>query len=154
MRPRRSKHSREGRGRWPSKAAVPQGTFGETRLRVEDSRSFELGVLRGVLIGGGHFGGDRFQPHVTVKLHVRHKPLLDWLLDRCPGARLYGPYEYDRRKFYQLMVRGGALRNRLIPLRDSLPWPEIDEYTYGRYLAMKARYGIGAEAGDETAGTG
>ena len=134
--------SRPGSASWAR--SFHKKHFRETRLEsVEgDSRSFELGVLLGVLIGGGHFGGDRFQPHVTVKLHVRHKPLLDWLLDRCPGARLYGPYEYERRKFYQLMVRGGALRGRLIPLLDSLPWPEIDEYSYGRYMAMKARYGL------------
>ena len=50
-------------------------------------------------------------------------------------------------------VRGGALRGRLIPLLDSLPWPEIDEYSYGRYMAMKARYGLDqAPAGAEAEG--
>jgi hypothetical protein len=112
-----------------------------------DGAGFEQGLLLGILIGEGHFGGDRFQPQVTLKMHVRHKPLLDWLADRCPGARLYGPYEYDRRRFYQLMVRGNALRYRLIPLLDTLPWAEIDPHTYERYLAMKRRYGLLAEVG-------
>jgi hypothetical protein len=113
------------------------------------SRPFELGVLLGVLIGEGHFGGDRLQPQITVKMHVRHKQLLDWLLDRCPGSRLYGPYEYKNRHFYQLMIRGPALRNRLIPLLDALPWSEIDLHTYERYLAMKRRYGLLAESAQE-----
>ena len=105
--------------------------------------SFEPGVLLGILMGSGHFGGDGLQPQVTLKMHARHKPLLDWLLDRCPGGRLYGPYEYAGRRFYQLMVRGAALRNRLVPLLDALPWAAIDPHSYGRYRAMKAQYGIG-----------
>jgi hypothetical protein len=104
--------------------------------------AFAQGLLLGVLIGEGHFGGDRLQAQVTLKLHERRKPLLDWLLDRCPGARLYGPYEYENRRFYQLMVRGNALRYRLIPLLDALPWPDIDPHTYERYAAMKRRYGL------------
>lgn len=111
-----------------------------------DEPAFAQGLLLGVLIGEAHFGGDRLQAQVTLKMHVRRKPLLDWLLDRCPGARLYGPYEYERRQFYQLMIRGNALRYRLIPLLDTLPWPEIDPHTHERYLAMKRRYGLDADA--------
>ena len=117
--------------------------WGETRRppSVEET-AFGHGLLLGVLMGEGHFGGDRLQRQVTVKMHVRRKALLDWLLDRCPGARLYGPYEHDGRQFYQLMVRGNALRYRLIPLLDSLPWAEIDPHSHERYLAMKRRYGL------------
>ena len=103
---------------------------------------FELGVLLGVLIGEGHFGGDRKQAQITLKMHVRHLPLLQWALDRFPGARLYGPYEYERRRFYQLMIRGSALRRRLIPRLDALPWERIDPHTFARYQAMKHRYGL------------
>jgi hypothetical protein len=110
-------------------------------MDVSADPAFELGVLLGVLIGEGHFGGDRLQPQVTVRLHVRHKPLLEWLLDRCPGGRLYGPYEYDGRRFYQLMIRGNALRYRLMPLLDELPWNRIDPHSFERYEAMKRRYG-------------
>jgi hypothetical protein len=109
---------------------------------VEFEGGFVQGLLLGVLLSEGHFGGDRLQPQVTLKMHIRRKPLLDWLLDHCPGARLYGPYEHERRQFYQLMVRGNALRYRLIPLLDALPWPEIDPHTHERYLAMKSRYGL------------
>jgi hypothetical protein len=111
-----------------------------------DEAAFERGLLLGILMGEGHFGGDRLQPQVTVKMGARRKPLLDWLLDRCPGARLYGPYEYDGRHFYQLMVRGNALRNRLVPLLDALPWAEIDPHTHERYAAMKRRYGLDDDA--------
>jgi hypothetical protein len=42
------------------------------------------------------------------------------------------------------MVRGAALRNRLIPLLDRLPWREIDPHTFERYEAMKRRYQLEA----------
>jgi len=103
---------------------------------------FGKGLLLGILIGEGHFGGDRLQPHVTVKVGAARRRLLEWLLDQCPGARLYGPYKHDGREFWQLMVRGNALRYRLIPLLDSLPWAEIDPATHERYLSMKRRYGL------------
>jgi hypothetical protein len=112
---------------------------------VNSPATFELGVLLGILIGDGHFGGDRVQPQVTLRMHVRHKQLLEWLLDRCPGSRLYGPYEHDGRKYFQFMVRGDALRHRLVPLLDVLPWSEIDPHTYERYRDMKVRYGLGLE---------
>ena len=88
-----------------------------------------LGVVLGVLIADGHFGGDRLQPQVTLRMHVRHKPLLEWLLDQCPGSRLYGPYAHGERTYYQFMVRGDALRYRLIPMLDALPWAEIDPHS-------------------------
>jgi hypothetical protein len=117
---------------------------------MDDSeRDFDLGVVLGILIGEGHFGGDRTQPQITLRMHVRHRPLLDWILDRCPGARLYGPYEHAERNYYQLMIRGNALRHRIIPLLDSLPWSSIDPYTFARYAEMKRRYGLG---GDDAAG--
>ncbi|MBC5798463.1 MAG: hypothetical protein GIX03_09150 [Candidatus Eremiobacteraeota bacterium] len=110
-------------------------------------RDFDFGLLLGLLIAQGHFGGDRKQAQITLKMHVRHLPLLEWAFERLPGARLYGPYEYGPRRFYQLMVRGDALRNRLVPLLDTAPWPAIDPHSYARYEAMKERYGLwsGAE---------
>ncbi len=73
-------------------------------------------------------------------MHVRHKRLFDWLMRACPGARLYGPYSYAGRNFYQWMVRGKALRERVAPLLDRLPFEEIDEHSYGRFLEMRRRY--------------
>lgn len=103
---------------------------------------FETGVLLGLLIGEGHFGGDGTQPQVTIKMHIRHEPLFRWLLNVFPDSRLYGPYQYGSRRFYQWMVRGKSLRERLIPLLDSLPLQEIDPHSFRRYQKMKIRYGL------------
>jgi hypothetical protein len=109
-----------------------------------DHDPFALGVLLGVLIGEGSFGGDGKQPQVTLRMHVRHRRLFEWLLDRWPLGRLYGPYAHGGRTYYQLMFRGNALKERLMPLLDALPWAEIDEHSFERYRAMKRRYGLDA----------
>ncbi|GAC1592220.1 MAG: hypothetical protein NVS3B28_20790 [Candidatus Velthaea sp.] len=101
---------------------------------------YETGLLLGLLIGDGHFGGDRKQPHITIKMHVRHEPLLRHLADRCPGGKLYGPYNHDNRNYYQLMFRGSGLRYGLVPLLDRLPWANIDPHSHARYTAMKTKY--------------
>ena len=103
---------------------------------------FERGLLLGILVGSGHFGGDGRQPHITLKMHVRHESLLRRLIAAAPGGRLYGPYFHGERRYFQLMFRGPALRANLIPLLDALPWPQIDPYSYERYRSMKERYGI------------
>lgn len=102
--------------------------------------TFEQGLLLGVLIGEGHFGGDGKQPHVTVRMHTRHAGLFSTLLDLCPGSRLYGPYEHGGRSYYQWMVRGQVLREHLIPQLDALPLQSIDDHVYDRYMEMKQRY--------------
>ncbi len=104
----------------------------------------DTGLLLGLLIAQGHFGGDRKQAQITLKMHVRHLPLLEWASQRLPGSRLYGPYEYGTRRFYQLMVRGDGLRYRLVPLLDAVGWDEIDPHSFARYKAMKEKYGLGA----------
>jgi len=114
-----------------------------------DSDPFSLGLLLGVLIGEGHFGGDGKQAQVTLRMHIRHRSLFEWLLERWPAGRLYGPYAHGDRTYYQLMFRGNALKQRLVPLLDSLPWSEIDEHTYERYVTMKRRYRL--DASSETA---
>ena len=50
----------------------------------------DQGVIVGLLVCQGSFGGDGRQPHVTLKMHIRHESLLRWLEDRVPGSRLYG----------------------------------------------------------------
>lgn len=102
---------------------------------------FSKGVLVGLLIGEGHFGGDGKQPHITLRMHTRHESLFRWLLKVVPGSRLYGPYEHGGRSYCQWMVRGEALKV-LIPILDSLPIGEIDEYSHRRYEEMKERYGL------------
>lgn len=105
-----------------------------------EEKGFELGVLVGVLIGEGHFGGDGKQPHVSLRMHVRHEPLLRWLLRLVPGSRLYGPYQHGGREYCQWMVRGEALRRFLVPLLDGVPLDEIDPYAAERYRRMKQTY--------------
>jgi hypothetical protein len=101
----------------------------------------DLGFLVGILVGEGHFGGDGRQPHVTLRMHVRHEPLFRWLV-RTFGGRLYGPYVYERRAFYQWMARGPFLREVLIPLLDAQLRPDRDVYATQRYRQMKTTYGL------------
>lgn len=104
--------------------------------------SFDQGLLLGILIGEGHFGGDGKQPQITLRMHTRHHRLFEMLMRLFPAAKLYGPYEHGGRSYYQWMVRGALLREQVIPLLDALPLAEIDEHVYGRYADMKARYGL------------
>lgn len=104
---------------------------------------FELGVLVGILVGEGHFGGDGRQPQVTLRMHTDHEPIFRWLEARFPGGRLYGPYRHGGRSYFQWMARGEFLRSRLVPLLDRCLTPELDAKTFGRYAEMKQRYGIG-----------
>jgi hypothetical protein len=55
-----------------------------------ESQDFDEGLLVGVLIGEGHFGGDGKQPQVTLRMHARHEPLFRWI-ERTFGGHLYGP---------------------------------------------------------------
>jgi hypothetical protein len=100
----------------------------------------EQGILVGLLIGEGHFGGDGRQPQVTVRMHVRHESLLRWLADRVPGSRLYGPYHHGDRHYFQWMVRGRALTDDLLPLLRRHITPELDAHAHARVMAMVDKY--------------
>jgi hypothetical protein len=103
--------------------------------------SFQAGVLIGVLIGEGHFGGDGKQPHVTLRMHARHEPLLRQLAEWVPGSKLYGPYHHGGRHYFQWMVRGPALRD-LVTRLDALPIPleQIDPHVASRLARMREVY--------------
>lgn len=101
---------------------------------------FEEGLLVGILVGEGHFGGDGRQPHVTLRMHERHAPLFRWIERTVPGGRLYGPYDHGGRRYLQWMARGAFLRDVLVPILDRCLTPEIDAHAYGRYAAMRAQY--------------
>ena len=103
---------------------------------------FERGLLLGILIGEGHFGGDGKQPHVTLRMHTRHQRLFETLLGMFPESRLYGPYTHGGRSYFQWMMRGQALRESLLPVLDALPLEQTDEHAYERYQDMKRRYGL------------
>src|SRR5437899_10849554 len=95
------------------------------RMALSD---LERGLLVGVLIGEGHFGGDGRNPHITLKMHVRHEALFRWLQRRFPRARLYGPYDHGGRVYYQWMARGAALAEDVLPVVEQAVKAEIDAH--------------------------
>src|SRR5712691_7197280 len=101
---------------------------------------FEHGVLVGVLLGEGSFGGDGKQPQVTLRMHVRHEALFRWLTERFPQTRLYGPYHHGGRSYYQWMARGPALVHDVLPLLDEALDDQLDSYAAGRLGKMRDRY--------------
>ena len=101
---------------------------------------FDRGLFVGVLIGEGSFGGDGRQPHVTLRMHVRHEALFRWLIARFPRTRLYGPYGHGGRSYYQWMARGQALIEDVLPVLESAPLGEIDGYAAARLAEMRERY--------------
>jgi len=112
---------------------------------------FDKGVMVGLLIGEGHFGGDGRQPQVTLRMHVRHEPLFRWIERTFPGGKLYGPYHHDGREYLQWMARGSYLRDVLIPVLDDYLTADLDTQACQRYEQMKNRYhrrlGLPAPAG-------
>ena len=100
--------------------------------------SFDQGVLLGVLVGEGSFGGDGRQPQITLRMHVRHERLFHRLVEMVPGSRLYGPYRHGDRAYFQWMVRGEPLR-RLVPvLAEHLA--QLDDHANDRFRTMCERY--------------
>lgn len=110
-------------------------------VKQENSWSdFEIGILIGLLIGEGHFGGDGKQPQVTLRMHTDHVLLFEWLQKTFSGGKLYGPYYHGGRSYYQWMVRGRYLRDSLVPLLDEYLAETLDGKATARYAAMKERY--------------
>lgn len=102
--------------------------------------SYEEGLLIGLLVGEGHFGGDGRQPQVTLRMHIRHAALFHWLERTFPGGRLYGPYAHGGREYYQWMARGAYLRDELVPLIARHLTPALDSYAASRFFTMCDRY--------------
>jgi len=102
---------------------------------------FEAGFLIGLLVGEGHFGGDGRQPHVTLRMHVRHEKVFRWLERAFPGTRVYGPYHHGGRDYYQWMARGQSLRQSIVPLIASR-LGALDDHAHERFQAMCRRYDI------------
>jgi hypothetical protein len=100
----------------------------------------ERGLVAGVLIGEGHFGGDGKYPQITLRMHVRHEALFRWLESVFPRARLYGPYDHGGRNYYQWMARGTALIEDVLPVVESVLTDEIDAHVLGRIREMRAKY--------------
>jgi hypothetical protein len=101
---------------------------------------YEQGVIVGLLLSAGSFGGDGKQPQVTLRMHMRHESLLAWLAERVPGSRVYGPYHHGGRAYVQWMVRGRPLVDELLPLLEREINPQLDGYASARLHAMTDRY--------------
>lgn len=102
--------------------------------------SFERGLVVGILIGEGSFGGDGKQPQITVRMHTRHEALFRWLIAAFPRTKLYGPYHHGERSYYQWMARGQALVEDVLPLLEESLGPELDGHASARFDAMCATY--------------
>ena len=100
----------------------------------------ERGLVVGVLIGEGHFGGDGRYPQITLRMHVRHEALFRWLQRLFPRSRLYGPYGHGGRNYYQWMARGAALAEDVLPVVESLLTEELDAHAARRVRAMREDY--------------
>jgi hypothetical protein len=107
---------------------------------VTDLSDFDQGIVVGLLIAGASFGGDGKQPQITVRMHVRHEALFNWLMARFPETRLYGPYHHGGRSYYQWMVRGTALVRDVLPLLEDRLDGALDEPAAGRFEEMCRRY--------------
>jgi hypothetical protein len=107
---------------------------------VKSLTDFERGVVVGLLVGEGSFGGDGKQPQVTLRMHVRHEAVFKWLLERFPDSRLYGPYHHGGRSYYQWMARGRTLVRDLLPLLERDLHGGLDGYANGRLQLMCERY--------------
>lgn len=101
---------------------------------------FERGLLVGLLIGEGSFGGDGKQPQITLRMHTRHEALFRWLIERFPRTRLYGPYHHGGRSYFQWMARGRALVDDVLPVLEEGGLSDLDEHVHARLTAMRERY--------------
>ena len=109
-------------------------------MRVNGLSDFDRGVVIGLLIGEGSFGGDGKQPQVTLRMHTKHEALFAWLVARFPESRLYGPYHHGGRSYYQWMARGRTLVRDLLPLLEEELQSDLDGYASGRLAAMREKY--------------
>ena len=101
---------------------------------------FDQGVLIGLLVGEGSFGGDGKQPQVTLRMHTRHEALFRWLIERFPNTKLYGPYNHGGRSYYQWMARGRTLVEDLLPLLEAHVGAGLDGHATERFEEMRTRY--------------
>jgi hypothetical protein len=107
---------------------------------ASDLTDLDRGIVCGLLLSQGSFGGDGRQPQITLRMHVRHVVLLEWLTERFPRSRLYGPYHHGDRSYYQWMARGRGLVEDLLPVLEAVVSPTLDEPAAERLAAMTTDY--------------
>jgi hypothetical protein len=109
-------------------------------LGVTSLSEFDQGLVAGILIGQGSFGGDGKQPQITLRMHTRHEALFRWLMARFPRTRLYGPYHHGERSYFQWMARGQALVEDVLPVLDAALTTDVDGYAADRLAEMRGKY--------------
>lgn len=102
--------------------------------------AFREGLLVGLLVGEGHFGGDGKQPQITLRMHTRHAQVFDWIEANFPGGKRFGPYSHGGRHYFQWMARGRYLRERLVPVLNRRLTPDVDTKGVQCYRDMTAKY--------------
>ena len=100
----------------------------------------ERGLIAGILMSEGSFGGDGKQPHIMLRKHVRHETLMRWLVERFPRSRLYGPYHHGDRSYFQWMARGQALVEDVLPVLDAAITPDLAGHAAARLAEMRSKY--------------
>jgi hypothetical protein len=100
----------------------------------------DRGLVCGLLLSQGSFGGDGKQPQITLRMHVRHEALLRWLVECFPRSKLYGPYHHGDRSYFQWMARGRGLVEDVVPVLESVITPELDPPAHGRLAEMRSDY--------------
>lgn len=100
----------------------------------------DRGLIAGILMSEGSFGGDGKQPHIVLRKHVRHEALMRWLVERFPRSRLYGPYHHADRSYFQWVARGAALVEDVLPVLEELIVPELDAHAAARMATMRENY--------------
>jgi hypothetical protein len=111
-----------------------------TSSSVSEISAFDRGLVVGLLVGEGSFGGDGKQPQVTLRMHVRHEALFRRLVEIFPRTRLYGPYSHGDRSYYQWMARGQALVEDVLPVLEEGLTADLDAYASQRLEQMLERY--------------
>jgi hypothetical protein len=101
---------------------------------------FDQGLVAGILLGQGSFGGDGKQPQITLRMHIRHEALFRWLVERFPSTKLYGPYHHGDRSYFQWMARGQALVEDVLPVLEAGLTPDVDGYAAERLAEMRSQY--------------
>jgi hypothetical protein len=115
-------------------------TFFMTVKQMTDLTPFERGLLTGILIGEGSFGGDGKQPQITLRMHTRHEALFRWLMTAFPRTKLYGPYHHGERSYLQWMARGRALVEDVLPVLEQSLSADLDGHAAERFQTMCTTY--------------
>src|SRR5262249_61538955 len=114
---------------------IERGPAATLASGAEDDR-FREGLLVGILVGEGHFGGDGKQPQITLRMHTRHARLFEWIQSSFPGGKVFGPYTHGGRSYLQWMARGAFLREVMVPMLSRRLTADVDAKAYRDFLEM------------------